>query len=119
MFKENFKQLLTIYNLNYVDFSNKSGIPRTTISGWMNAQRLPDYNALIKISDFFNITIDELVGREQKPVLEVKQDNDIAQLIKDYKRLSEKQKQHVRIVIGTFLDDTDKLYEEIFKKNAN
>ncbi len=39
-------------------------IPTTTISGWINAGRLPDYSAIKKLSKFFNISTDELLEQE-------------------------------------------------------
>lgn len=51
-------------NINQRQLSNTANIPTTTISGWLNANRLPDYNALIKLADFFDCTTDYLLGRE-------------------------------------------------------
>ena len=51
-------------NINQRQLSNTANIPTTTISGWLNANRLPDYNALIKLADFFGCTTDYLLGRE-------------------------------------------------------
>ena len=39
-----------------------AGIPATTISGWINANRMPDYYALIKLSQFFEVPADLLLG---------------------------------------------------------
>jgi transcriptional regulator with XRE-family HTH domain len=50
--------------LNRKQFAEQSGIPYPTVIGWTNLNRLPDYNALIKIADFFACSIDYLVGRE-------------------------------------------------------
>ncbi|MFQ7036038.1 MAG: helix-turn-helix domain-containing protein [Candidatus Borkfalkia sp.] len=41
-----------------------ANIPPTTISGWLNEGRLPDYNALIKLSNYFEISADYLLGLE-------------------------------------------------------
>ena len=37
-------------------------IPPTTISGWLRADRLPDYNALTKLAAFFDVSADYLLG---------------------------------------------------------
>ena len=37
-------------------------IPPTTISGWINANRLPDYSALIKLAVYFDVSADYLLG---------------------------------------------------------
>ena len=64
MFKEILKNLMNERNINQRQLSNTANIPTTTISGWLNANRLPDYNALIKLADFFGCTTDYLLGRE-------------------------------------------------------
>ena len=64
MFLEIFNELLEEHELNRKQFSEKSGIPYTTVIGWTKLNRLPDYTALIKIADFFNCSIDYLAGRQ-------------------------------------------------------
>ena len=64
MFVEIFNELLEENELNRKQFAEKSGIPYTTVIGWTNLNRLPDYCALIKLADFFNCSIDFLVGRQ-------------------------------------------------------
>lgn len=64
MFIEIFNELLEEHELNRKQFSEKSGIPYTTVIGWTKLNRLPDYTALIKIADFFNCSIDYLAGRQ-------------------------------------------------------
>lgn len=43
------------------------GIARTTYSGYENESREPDYETLQKIASFFNVSIDFLLGRVDKP----------------------------------------------------
>lgn len=64
MFIEIFNDLLADKNLNRKQFAEQSGIPYTTVIGWTNLNRLPDYTALIKIADFFQCSVDYLVGRQ-------------------------------------------------------
>lgn len=66
MFKEILLDLLKEKGLNQRQFSQKTGIPVTTISGWINANRLPDYNALIKLRLFFDVSADYLLGLEDE-----------------------------------------------------
>lgn len=62
-FLDNF-DLLEERDLNRKQFAEQSGVPYTTVIGWTNLNRLPDYSALIKIADFFHCSIDYLVGRQ-------------------------------------------------------
>ncbi len=64
MFLDIFNDLLAENNLNRKQFAEKCEIPYTTVIGWTNLNRLPDYTALIKIADFFHCSIDYLVGRQ-------------------------------------------------------
>lgn len=66
IFVDIFNDLLAERGLNYMQFSAKSGIPYSTVIGWVKHNRLPDYTALIKIADFFNCTIDYLAGRQDE-----------------------------------------------------
>ena len=66
IFIETFNDLLAEKGLNRKQFAESSGIPYTTIIGWTKLIRLPDYSALIKIADFFQCSIDYLVGRQDE-----------------------------------------------------
>lgn len=39
------------------------GIPQTTYSGYENENRQADYDTLIKLANYFNVSIDYLLGR--------------------------------------------------------
>ncbi len=52
--------------INQRQLSITANIPTTTISGWLNANRLPDYNALIKLRLYFDVTADYLLGLEDE-----------------------------------------------------
>lgn len=66
MFKDILKNLMEEKQINQRQLSIKAGIPTTTISGWMNAERLPDYHALIKLRLYFDVTADYLLGLEDE-----------------------------------------------------
>lgn len=65
-FVKTFNDLLDENGLNRKQFAEKSGIPYTTVMGWTNLGRLPDYMALIKIADYFQCSVDFLVGRQDE-----------------------------------------------------
>ncbi len=49
------------------------GVAESTISLYENGKRQPDNVTLLKLADFFNVSVDYLLGRnntEKKPVLE-------------------------------------------------
>ena len=62
MFRDILLDLMKEKGINQRQLSLQADIPPTTISGWINAGRLPDYNALIKLSKFFDVSADYLLG---------------------------------------------------------
>ncbi len=65
-FSDLLKDLLSEYKLTQAQLSRETGIPKTTISGWLNAGRLPDYHAIRTLCMFFEISADELLQLKQK-----------------------------------------------------
>jgi transcriptional regulator with XRE-family HTH domain len=74
MFIEIFNDLLEENNLNRKQFAEKSEIPYTTVIGWTTLHRLPDYAALNKIADFFDCSVDYLMGRQHNLGNNISQD---------------------------------------------
>ncbi len=64
MFKEILLDLMQEKGLSQRQLSIQADIPATTISGWLTANRLPDYNALRKLSLFFGVSGGYLLGLE-------------------------------------------------------
>lgn len=50
-------------NLRQIDVSLKTGIDQKTLSNYETGKTNPDSYALIKLADFFDVSIDYLVGR--------------------------------------------------------
>ena len=50
-------------DLRQSDLAEMVGIDQRTISNYETGKSNPDSNALIKLADFFNVSIDYLVGR--------------------------------------------------------
>lgn len=107
MFIDIFNDLLDEKNLNRKQFSAQSGIPYTTVIGWTNLNRLPDYHALIKISDFFQCSIDYLFGRQEEflyissPSTLSKQEQ---QLLSDFRKLTKENKCIVQTITKALLN---------------
>lgn len=96
-FIDRLNNLLFDKNLSKMDLSKKADIPYTTICGWFN-NRLPDYNALIKLSNYFHVSADYLLGRENDFELKNYDEpqqytHDELQLIAAYRKMSQGKKQ--------------------------
>lgn len=62
MFRERLSELMTEQSIkNYTDLANKTQIPSSTIYSWKTS--LPSGENLISLANFFNVSIDYLVGR--------------------------------------------------------
>ncbi len=53
------------FEINQSELSRKTGIKQQNISRWENNQNLPNILDCIILADFYNISIDELIGREK------------------------------------------------------
>lgn len=58
------KELRTKVGISQAELSKKIGIPTTTLFNYELNKCEPSVDTLIKLADFYNITIDELVGRD-------------------------------------------------------
>lgn len=58
------KDLREDMDLRQCDLANATGIDQRTISNYETGKTSPDSDALIKLADFFNVSIDYLVGRK-------------------------------------------------------
>ena len=57
------KELREYHDLRQKDLALKTGIDQRTISNYETGKTNPDSYALIKLADFFDVSIDYLVGR--------------------------------------------------------
>lgn len=61
------KEIRTKRNISQVRLAMDLNMAQNTISRYENGQRQPDYKALILFADYFNVSIDYLLGRTDKP----------------------------------------------------
>jgi len=61
------KELRKKKGLSQVRLAIDLCIPQNSISRFENGVRMPDYYTLIQIADYFNVSIDYLVGRSNNP----------------------------------------------------
>lgn len=67
MFAENLKTLRKSRGLTQVQFAEIFNISSGTIAMWETNKRVPDTSMLIKIAEFFNVTVDYLLGKSEVP----------------------------------------------------
>lgn len=55
-------------DLRQIDVSHATGIDQKTLSNYETGKTQPDMYALIRLADFFNVSLDYLVGRSDVSV---------------------------------------------------
>lgn len=68
---ENIKKLRVARGLNQVEFAKNLGVSKQCVSNWENDNVMPSIEMLVKIADFFNVTTDYVLGRNDKTYLDV------------------------------------------------
>ena len=58
------KQLMKETDVNQVKLSKDIGISQSAISAWLLNKKEPSITSLWLLADYFNCTVDELIGRE-------------------------------------------------------
>ncbi|HIU06163.1 MAG TPA: helix-turn-helix transcriptional regulator [Candidatus Onthoplasma faecigallinarum] len=64
IFAERLLDLIRERGWSLNEFSNYIKIPRTTINGWTLKTRSPKVDSLCELADFFGVSVDYLLGRE-------------------------------------------------------
>lgn len=52
-------------NLSQNDLGKIIGVAQNTLSQWEKGLRAPDFDSVIKISEYFNVSTDYLLGKEE------------------------------------------------------
>ena len=63
MFSQRLKLLRNEKNLLQKELADKLNISRSTIASWESGNRIPELGAIEKLSDFFEVSIDYLLGK--------------------------------------------------------
>lgn len=68
MFWKIFLRLCNERGLKPNNVAKHLGIASGTVSGWKNKGQIPQDGNLIKIADYFNVTVEYLLGKEDAPI---------------------------------------------------
>lgn len=50
-------------HLTQVELAERLGTTQRNISNWEIGARMPDLETMIRLADFFDVSVDELIGR--------------------------------------------------------
>lgn len=66
MFRIRLKQLREDAKYSQYGFAETFGVAQSTVGNWESGTREPNIETMEKLADFFNVTVDYLLGREEK-----------------------------------------------------
>lgn len=67
MFKDIFVQLLQNNGISSYKLTKDTGINNSLISKWKKGSSTPSADMLVKLSDYFNVSVDYLLGMTENP----------------------------------------------------
>jgi len=63
------KQLRADKNINQIQLASEMGVNQGTVGKWETGDRKPDSGMLMRLADYFSVTVDYLLGGESTEVL--------------------------------------------------
>ncbi|AUJ59212.1 MULTISPECIES: helix-turn-helix domain-containing protein [Bacillus amyloliquefaciens group] len=119
MFKDRLIQLRKGKKLTQEQMAEKVGVHRGTYANYERGHRQPDYETLVKIADFFEVSIDYLLrGQEyyQDKAKELRKQNDVRfDNVEGQERMTEDEKDKYLADALRRLDGIEKMIAENFK----
>ena len=107
---DNIKHLCKEQGITVKQMEEALDITRSSVCRWNNNP--PTLNSIIKVANYFNVSIDGLIGRDikysdEQAILdaEISEDFELKEAIKKYYSLDDRKKKHI-------LELIDLLYEE-------
>ena len=66
MLSQRLKQLRADKNINQMELARDLGVNQGTVGKWETGSRKPDSEMLSRLADYFSVSIDYLLGRDEK-----------------------------------------------------
>lgn len=91
MLNERIKSLRKAHGLNQVELARALGVTKQSISNWENDNILPSIEMLMKISRYFSVSADYLLGLDERRCIDASKLSDqqiyhIQQLVNDLQK---------------------------------
>lgn len=61
---ERIRELRMLFNMKQKDLADSLNVTQATIAGWETGRRKPDHDALKRLADIFDVSIDYLMGHD-------------------------------------------------------
>lgn len=115
-FSEILKLLRKEKKITQFQLSKNLNVTHGAIAMWETNKRQPDNETLIKIADYFNVTIDYLLGRSDEPTVRKDTEKEKAaveltaeesKLLEIFRKLNVKNRMHVSAYAQVRLEDQE------------
>jgi transcriptional regulator with XRE-family HTH domain len=100
-FGDRLQFLIKSNGITQKDLADTLNVKRGSVSNWVTNRRFPDAETLIKIADYFHVTIDFLLRGADEYLN--KEYDEISSLYKKYSDLSEDDKELIDTMIQTMI----------------
>lgn len=88
MFPERLKSLRTDRGISQIKLAKYFNYGSTAIANYESGRNEPSFDVLIKIADYFGVSVDYLLGREDKPMIYRNISLEEEDLLKDFRKLN-------------------------------
>jgi transcriptional regulator with XRE-family HTH domain len=116
MFKDNFVRLLQERGISALKLAQDTGIPKSIVYEWRSGKRMPGAENLAKLSRYFGVSLDELIGEGENvtPPPDEKE-RDLIMLLRAAREVSGEERDEI---IEKFRRSMDKYLNEAIKTGA-
>lgn len=114
IFNKRLRSLREQHKISQKDFAEILGVSNVVLSRYENGERKPDYDMLIKIAEYFDVSVDYLLGKSNS--VQLSDDEEFQNFIEDpelemwYKQLPNNKEEDLRALKDMW---------EIIKRNQN
>lgn len=70
-FSQRLKKLRTDKHLTQAQVAQRVGVTASMVSSYETDIRLPSYDVMMRLADLFGVSVDYLLGREEKRLLDI------------------------------------------------
>jgi len=95
MFPQRLAELRKSRNLTQAEFAKIFNIATGTIGMWESGKREPNYEMIVKIADYFDVSVDYLLGRDSDSPIPEEPDELLFALYGETKELSKEDRQKI------------------------
>lgn len=97
------KELREEYRLTQKELADKIANVQRNVSNWENGTSEPDCETIVKLADLFNVSLDELFGRDKYNMEDISFGDETSQpLLRTFRMLSAEQRTAVINLINAF-----------------